>query len=476
MKLLREAAVPAGGGRGRDDRSVSYDDASPDHYKQSHVGCNCDTKTIDPSDPWRKGFTRRSLIKGAGYLAAAPLGHQMATTRMAFAAPGAAQLNDVVCLINIRGGWDMNVAPPYGDPVYAEARPNLRVPENLLIKADGTFGLNQGLRPLARFWDDRRFLVVQGCALEQPNYSHFTAQFQLDMGDQRQSLGSGWANRVLQARGLTGQEPLQAVQFGGATLPMVLRGQNPAISIASTWEKFKIFGDADRDGDGEGDRAAAVTRINSLEGNPLTNATRNTMRALGSAAEVAAEPYTPSVPYPEESNLGDALREIARTIKSGAGLQLAVCDSGGWDTHTKMGSGNDPQGNFNQHVAALGAALGAFCEDLDAARDQSGKSQLDRTLIILVAEFGRRIGENRDGGSDHGYGQPMLLIGGGVKGGRYVSNNFNLAEDENGNVRRTYDYRQIIAECLLKRGGVGDIRSVFPGLQYGGGLDLVTGI
>lgn len=458
MRLFRDGSALAGGGR-------AVDDASPDHYRESHVGCNCDTKTIDPSDPWGKGFTRRSLIKGAGYLAAAPLAHQLATTRMAFAQAGAQDLKDVVVTISIRGGWDMNVCPPYGDPIYDDARPNLRIPEGRLLKRDGLFGLNAGLAPLVGpdrtgLWDQGKIAVVQGCALELPNYSHFRASFELEMGDQRQSLGSGWANRLLEARGLVGENPLQAVQFGGAGLPMLLRGAAPAIATASTWEKFAIFGDEG------GDRAGALSAINSLEGSPLTGATEDTLAALGAGAEVAARGYEPAVAYPK-GNVADALKEIARTMKSGAGLQLAACDVGGWDTHTKMGRGDDPNAGFNLHVADFGAALGAFCADLG--------DLLNRTLIIVVSEFGRRIPENGGGGTEHGYGQPMILIGGRINGGRFISNNYDLAEDENENVKRSYDYRQIIAECLVKGGHIGNVQAVFPGLQYDGGLGVVKG-
>ncbi len=457
MKLLKGMSAIVGGGAGR-----AFDDASPDHYKVSHVGCNCDTKVVDPEDPWRKGFTRRSLIKGGGYLMAAPLAHQMATTRMAFRQPTDTTQAACVVAINVRGGWDgLNIVVPHGDPVYADARPNIAVPRNMLLKADNMFGLNPGLGPLMRLWDEGRFAVVHGAALEEPEYSHFQAMVELEMGTQRQTLGSGWGNRVLDQRGLVGAAagPLQAVQFGGSGLPTLLRGTAPAVATGG-WGDFRIYGD------NGGRRATAVGALNNLAGNPITGATQNTLRALESAAAIAAEEYQPAAQYPG-GGFGEALQEIARTIKAGVGLQLASCDIGGWDTHTQMGRGNDRNGNFNQKVADFATALGAFCDDLGAL--------LDDVLIVVVSEFGRRIQENSSNGTDHGYGQPMFVIGGGVNGGRYYANDFALDQDERGSVARGIDYREVIAECLLKRGGIGNLDAVFPAFQYGGGLGLVRG-
>ncbi len=40
------------------------------------------------------------------------------------------------------------------------------------------------------------------------------------------------------------------------------------------------------------------------------------------------------------------------------------------------------------------------------------------TVILTMSEFGRAASENGNGGTDHGHGNAMMLIGGPVKGGR----------------------------------------------------------
>ena len=62
------------------------------------------------------------------------------------------------------------------------------------------------------------------------------------------------------------------------------------------------------------------------------------------------------------------------------------------------------------HLGEFSSALAAFATDL-------GHAMGDVTLITLT-EFGRRIEENGSGGTDHGFGQAVFLLGGGVKGGQ----------------------------------------------------------
>ena len=46
----------------------------------------------------------------------------------------------------------------------------------------------------------------------------------------------------------------------------------------------------------------------------------------------------------------------------------------------------------------------------------SAPSMANVTLVTLT-EFGRRVEENGSGGTDHGFGQAVLMLGGGVNGG-----------------------------------------------------------
>lgn len=91
----------------------------------------------------------------------------------------------------------------------------------------------------------------------------------------------------------------------------------------------------------------------------------------------------------------------------------------------------------------------------------------DVTFATLT-EFGRRIEENGSGGTDHGYGQLVLLMGGGIKGGLVHGTWPTLAPGAlvDGDLAATTDYRSILAELLEKRCGANasDVSSILPGV------------
>jgi uncharacterized protein (DUF1501 family) len=93
---------------------------------------------------------------------------------------------------------------------------------------------------------------------------------------------------------------------------------------------------------------------------------------------------------------------------------------------------------------------------------------MSSVTLVTLTEFGRRIQENGSGGTDHGYGQVVFLMGGGVRGGQVHGVWPGLAEEDlvDGDLAATTDYREILAEILEERCGAGaaDVGSIFPGL------------
>jgi len=126
---------------------------------------------------------------------------------------------------------------------------------------------------------------------------------------------------------------------------------------------------------------------------------------------------------------------------------LAATGYGDWDMHA--GQGDVGGGWMVDHLTELSSALAAFSTDL-------GATMGDVTLITLT-EFGRRIEENGSGGTDHGFGQSVFLMGGGVRGGQVHGTWPGLAPQDlvDGDLDATTDYRNLLAEVLEKRCGAG---------------------
>ena len=71
----------------------------------------------------------------------------------------------------------------------------------------------------------------------------------------------------------------------------------------------------------------------------------------------------------------------------------------------------------------------------------------DKVTLVAVSEFGRRVQENENWGTDHGYGNAMFVVGGGVSGG-YKGTWPGLVNDYDADVLVTTDYRSVLAEVV----------------------------
>ena len=114
--------------------------------------------------------------------------------------------------------------------------------------------------------------------------------------------------------------------------------------------------------------------------------------------------------YPTGTGLANSLKLLAQIIKLNLGLKIATVDFGGWDTHDNQGTNG---GYYAGQVDKLTRALHAFYNDLPNHRD--------RVTVVVMSEFGRRLGRNAGRGTDHGHGGVMYVLGGKVNGGRTAS-------------------------------------------------------
>src|SRR4051794_21073696 len=98
-------------------------------------------------------------------------------------------------------------------------------------------------------------------------------------------------------------------------------------------------------------------------------------------------------------------------------------------------------------VSRLGKGLAAFAQDLGPL--------LATTTIVTMSEFGRRVTQNGSGGLDHGHGSAMLVLGGGIRGGRVYGRWPGLGPKQldDGDLAVTTDYRDVLGELVHRRLG-----------------------
>jgi uncharacterized protein (DUF1501 family) len=388
---------------------------------------------------------RRTLLGGM----AAGLTATLLDTRFAFAAdPIGSQ--DVFVLLSLRGGFDgLSAIVPAADPDYYKLRPTIGVPQRQLIGGDGFFGLHPALAPLLPHWQAGTFAAVHAAGQPTPNRSHFAAMEELERAAPGTSIRTGWLDRVL--GGFGSPAGFGGVSVGSARPARVLAGDAPHLGLTSI-DGFKLDGDV-------AGRPLATTMATMYQGAPglLGDTTGQMLGALGGTKQLQAAGYTPAASYPN-TDLGNALKDVARLVKADVGLRTATLDCGDWDMHEDLGTAVAGK-RYYDNLSALATALAAFAADL-------GPAGMRKVTLVTISEFGRRAGQNGSGGLDHGYGNAMLLLGGNVNGGKVYGRWPGLASAQlvDGDLAVTTDYRAVIAEVLRTRCGLTDVASVFPGV------------
>ncbi len=244
-----------------------------------------------------------------------------------------------------------------------------------------------------------------------------------------------------------------AVQIGDGVPHTEIYGPQPTLAALDI-SKIDIYGPSSA----MAQRKAALDITWRNAHGPLGDATRDAMKAAESWSPVRDSPAAPEhgAKYPH-TDLGDALAQSARLIRADVGVEVVTVDHGSWDMHTDLGTLD--WGQMRLMVDDLAASVKAFFTDLG---DLSSK-----VTVVTISEFGRRVAENGDAGLDHGYGNVMLLLGGGVKGGSVYGTWPGLQSShlDDGDLHVTTDYRSVLSEIVRTRFTGVSLPRLFPAFR-----------
>lgn len=355
----------------------------------------------------------------------------------------AAGSDPVIVALYLRGGCDaLSLVVPYGDPTYYSARPTIRVAAGTQLDLDGFFGFHPSLAPLLPFYQSGRLAVLHACGSPSSSRSHFDSQDFMEFGaPDDKTVQIGWLNRFLGAAGLT--TPISAVTIENGPAKS-LAGPVATLAVPSL-ARMSLTGTYATE------RRLALGQIFGASEKPIIAATG--ANAVDLLQLIGTVNTATSVTYPG-SKLGLALKDLAALIKGDVGVRVAAVNHGSWDHHSNQTT------YFPNMAGDLANSLAAFATDLG--------SDLDRTVVLVMSEFGRRVAQNGAVGSDHGHGGVMLALGGAVQGGQVM-----LANDtwpglapaqlfQGIDLATTTDFRNVFAEVLERHMGLSDPSPVFP--------------
>lgn len=364
-------------------------------------------------------------------------------------------------VVFLRGGYDALTLLVPRRGLYAEVRPSLAVP----LAAEGSPGavpldadwalhpaVEASLLPLVQAG---QLAFVPFAGTDDLSRSHFETQDSIELGQPLQGprdLRSGFLNRLAEVLGhrgaiafnervplaLQGTQPAQNLALRrmpkGGTLP--LQAEIDAMYQGTVWEKRLAEAHALRQ------QAARTMARGPTEGDiESLMASRDAMSANGFEGEAA--------------RIGRLMRQ---------GHDLGFVDVGGWDTHVGQGGLAGP---LPTRLGELGRGLAAFGTAL-------GPAEWQRTVVVVVSEFGRTVRENGGKGTDHGHGSVYLVLGGGLAAGvrarpvvgeQVPVEARTLHQDRDLPVLN--DYRGLLGGVMARLYGLGPqpLERVFPGAR-----------
>jgi len=435
-------------------------------------------------------ITRRAFIKGSTLCLTAfgglRLGLNMRNAKASW------QGEHFIVSVFLRGGMDglSFVAPisgPDRDP-YVAKRPTIYLRtdgETAALPLSGNFGLHFAATGLHDLYVQQKLAIVHGIGfpVDLISRSHFDAQDYCDLGTPGNTrTGNGWLARHLEAIGQVPDSAQIPALAAGSAPPLSLLGRRDAMTLDDP-SSFHPNANSGTQVDGQPlyKRSTMITINQMYQGS-------GTLELAGTGAANTVElvdsldlaDYTPSpgANYPTTgagTTLANQAKLIANIAKREVGLQVATLDYGGWDTHENQGAGDQPNLNGNQYAArvdGLSQVLTALYNDL------AGSGIAERMVLVVQSEFGRRVRENDNRGTDHGSGNPMLVLGGSVVGGNLYGTFGGLQDGQlfqNEDVATTTDTRRVLSEVVTQHLGNSDLASVFPGYSYPGPLGVLPG-
>ena len=404
----------------------------------------------DGHDQEHKAWSRRSFLQAMGIAGSGSmmLGANMLTASgpsPLTAAIAASETDNILILIRLSGGNDglSTVIPIEQYDSYANARPNIYIPESKVLKLTDEYGVPSYMKALQPMWGDGQFKAVHGVGYEGQSLSHFTGSDIFANTDLTsngfQGLNTGWMGRHFEniypdylINPPAAPAAIQIGQFGN----LVFQGEETNYAfVTSNIDQLEEIAES----------GLQYSLDDTLFGDCMygdqlkfLRGVANTTYEYSGLIHEAYERGQNQVEY-QENGFARQLALLARLIKGNLGTKVYMISMGGFDTH-----GNQPLAH-ERLMTNLSVAIDNFYDDLGFTQ------QDDKVLSMTFSEFGRRIFENGSNGTDHGKAAPTLFFGSGLNGSAFVGDHPTLDNpDGRGNLEYTMDFRDLYATVLAE--------------------------
>ena len=348
--------------------------------------------------------------------------------------------NKVLVVVQLSGGNDgLNTVIPYRNDIYYKMRPTLGIRREAALSLNDELGIHPALKSFKALYDDGSLGVLNSVGYPNPDRSHFRSMdIWQSASESKDYWNTGWLGRYLDAQCKGCDKPTQALEIDD-TLSLALKGD--AVKGLALTDPQRLFGASN-------DRyfkELLAKKKHDEEHQNVDYLYKTMAETISSAAYIQQQfkTYKSKEAYPN-TELGRNMKTIAELIMTDINTSVYYVSHGSFDTH--VGQQGQQQRLFEQ----LSDALQTFTADLKK------NHRFDDVLVMTFSEFGRRVGQNASGGTDHGTANNMFLIGGGLKQQGVLNEGPDLQNLNEGDLQYKVDFKNVYATLLKKWLGADD--------------------
>jgi uncharacterized protein (DUF1501 family) len=391
--------------------------------------------------------TRRDLLRAGMYGVCVSAGASLSVpvfgqAAAALASQGKAD-GKILVVLELSGGNDgLNTLVPYGDDAYYKNRPNLGIPRKDLRVIDDHFGFSGGMTGFERLYKDGKLAIVHGCGYENPSFSHFTSMAYWHTAAPNSGEEYGWVGRVADALA-----PAAPPNY------LVNIGVRQSLAVRSRKHVPVVFDDPNKFSQEKFHEESTV--LDSLPDsgkveNPSRKFLLDTARSAKDASAMVREAWAKYRSPIDYGITGLDLPKVAALIDAGMPTRLYYTSyrNNAFDTHVFQ------EDTHKRLLTYASDAVSAFIRDLERIKRD------DDVVVMVFSEFGRRVPENVNLGTDHGAANLMFVVGNQVKGGHYGTIPSLTKLDAGDNLIYTTDFRRVYATMISGWLGYRDTRQL----------------
>jgi uncharacterized protein (DUF1501 family) len=393
---------------------------------------------------------RRDLLRAGMYGVSVSAGSTLGMSLFGQAAAALAQDSrsngKILVVLELSGGNDgLNTLVPYGDDAYYKHRPNLGIPRKQLRAIDDHFGFSHGMAGFERLYKSGKLAIVHGCGYENPSFSHFTSMAYWHTAAPNSGEPYGWVGRLADA--MAPDAPPNFLVDIDSHQSLAVRSRRHVPVVFDDPNKFarELFAE---------ERAVSDAPIPDVK---LDNASQRYLldiaRSARSSSSLVREAWAKYRSPVDYGIVGLDLPKVAALIQAGMPTRLyyTAYRNNAFDTHVF-------QADVHQRLLTYASdAVAAFLADLERI------GRADDVVVMVFSEFGRRVPENVNLGTDHGTANLMFVAGKSVKGGHYGKIPSLTSLDAGDNLIYTTDFRRVYATMISGWLGYRDTRSLLKG-------------